>query len=105
MFNAGSVAKSVQLQAEFAEKAAAAGKAHAKGQIWNPDAGKGAGKGAGKTGKKQQVQNPAGTGRKFYGPDGVVLTGKKRKAAFQMAAKDYSKQKAAAGKWHPKLHD
>ncbi len=101
---AGSVVKSTQLQAEFAAKAAAAAEAHSTGNV-RRDGGKGAGK-SGKSGKsgskKQNVQNPPGTGRKYFGSDGKQLTGRKRKAAFQQYAKGYKKQKAAQWKaaWH-----
>jgi hypothetical protein len=101
---AGSVVKSTQLQAEFAAKAAAAAEAHSKGNV-KRDGGKGAGK-SGKSGKsghkKQQVQNPPGTGRKYFGPDGRVLKGKARKQACQQSAKSFKKDKAAQWKagWH-----
>ena len=104
---AGTLAKSTQLQAEFAAKTAAAAEAQAKGQIWNPDAGKGGGKGSGKSGKsgkKPQVQNPARTCRVYYGPDGKRLTGKARKAAFQQFVKIYKKGKTAA-KWKSGWHN
>ena len=97
---AGTLVKSTQLQAEFAAKSAAAAEAHSKGQVWK-DGGKGSGK-SGKVGKKQQLQNPAGTGRKYFGPDGKKLTGKARKHAFQQSVKNFKKEKAAKWKsgWH-----
>jgi hypothetical protein len=98
---AGTLVKSTQLQAEFAAKSAAAAEAHSKGHV-RKDGGKGAGK-AGKSGhKKQQVQNPPGTGRKYFGPDGRVLKGKARKQAFQQSAKSFKKDKTAQWKagWH-----
>ncbi len=98
---AGTLVKSTQLQAEFAAKAAAAAEAHSKGNV-KRDGGKGAGK-SGKSGhKKQQVQNPPGTGRKYFGPDGRVLKGKARKQAFQASAESYRKEKATQWKtgWH-----
>ena len=98
---AGTLVKSTQLQAEFAAKSAAAAEAHSKGQVWK-DGGKGSGK-AGKSGKKKQnVQNPAGTGRKYFGPDGKKLTGKARKHAFHQSVKNFKAQKAAQWKagWH-----
>ncbi len=98
---AGSLVKSTQLQAEFAAKSAAAAEAQAKGQIWK-DGGKGSGK-SGKSGhKKQHVQNPPGTGRKYFGPGGRVLKGKARKQAFQASAESYKKEKATQWKtgWH-----
>ena len=98
---AGTLVKSTQLQAEFAAKSSAAAEARSKGQV-RKDGGKASGK-AGKSGhKKQQVQNPAGTGRKYFGPDGKKLTGKARKHAFQQSVKSFKAQKAAQWKagWH-----